>query len=571
MKLIYGITALCALLASCKSKTSDESSVLADSAAIASGEAIFKQDCSACHSFDRDAIGPRLGGVTASAPGEWIMNFVSDPKKMIESGDERANKLYDRFKTIMPSFTHYDNEKRQQIFAFLKSNENVAKAEITDDPNALKDPIPEKIAMSDLVAELKLVSSIPFSSEEKPRTRIVKLEIQPGTNKLFALDLRGKLYDISGSEPVVYFDMTPNRPAFIHKPGLATGFGSVAFHPEFVSNGLMYTTHTEPAGTQAADFAYADSIPVTLQWVLTEWKAANPGQSTFSGGGRELLRINMVTGMHGVQEICFNPYAKRGSKDYGLLYVGVGDGACVEYNFPELVRHQLLWGSIIRIDPKGNNSKNGKYGIPADNPFAHEQSPEVYAFGFRNPHHITWLKSGVMLASNIGQHEIESYSIIRNGGDYGWPIREGSFLHNERGNINVVYPLPADDASFNITYPVIQYDHDEGNAMSDGFEYLGSAVPLLKGKFLYGDILRGRLFFSDVKEIVPGKQAAIHEWQVSIDGKISTMEQLCGEKRVDMRVGRDARGELYVFTKPDGKIYQIVGAHMISSSPIAAQ
>ncbi|MGC3946899.1 MAG: PQQ-dependent sugar dehydrogenase [Chryseolinea sp.] len=570
MKLIYGIVAAGMLFSSCKSKTSDESVPLTDSAAIASGEAVFKQDCSACHAFDRDAIGPRLGGVTASASGEWIMNFISDPKKMIELGDERANKLYDRFKTMMPSFSHYDNEKVQQILAFLKSKESVAKAEVADDPNALKDPIPEKIAMSDLVAELRLVATIPYSSEEKPRTRIVKLEIQPGTNKLFALDLRGKLYDISGSSPALYFDMTPNRPAFIHKPGLATGFGSVAFHPEFETNGLMYTTHTEPAGTKPADFAYADSIQVTLQWVLTEWKSTNPGQATFSGEGRELLRINMVTGMHGVQEICFNPYAKRGSKDYGLLYVGIGDGACVEYNFPELVRHQLLWGSIIRIDPKGNNSKNGKYGIPADNPFVLKQSPEVYAFGFRNPHHITWLRSGTMLASNIGQHEIESYSIIKSGADYGWPIREGSFLHNERGNINVVYPLAPDDASSNITYPVIQYDHDEGNAMGDGFEYIGSAIPLLKGKFLYGDILHGRLFYSNVSELVPGKKAVVHEWQVSVDGKLTTMEHLCGDKRVDMRVGRDAKGELYVFTKPDGKIYQVVNARLTSSSPSAA-
>ncbi|MEJ1239988.1 PQQ-dependent sugar dehydrogenase [Chryseolinea sp. T2] len=570
MKLIYGIVAAGMLFTSCKSKTSDESLPVSDTAAIASGEAIFKQDCSACHTFDRDAIGPRLGGVTASATGEWIISFISDPKKMIDSGDERANKLYDRFKTIMPAFSQYDKEKMQQIFAFLKSKEGVAKEETADDPNALKDPIPEKIAMSDLIAELKLVANIPFSSEEKPRTRIVKLEVQPGTNNLFVLDQRGKLYTMINGKASVYFDMAAHMPAFINKPGLATGFGSIAFHPEFVANGLMYTTHTEPAGSRPADFGYADSILVTLQWVLTEWKTSNPAQTTFSGEGRELLRINMVTGMHGVQEVTFNPYAKRGGKDYGMLYVGIGDGACVEYNFPELVRHQLLWGSIIRIDPKGSNSKNGKYGIPADNPFAQKQSPEVYAFGFRNPHHITWLRSGTMLASNIGQHEIESYSIIKSGADYGWPIREGSFLHNEKGNINVVYPLAPDDAKAGITYPIIQYDHDEGNAMSDGFEYLGTAVPLLKGKFLYGDIPKGRLFFSNVNEMTEGKQAVIHEFQVSVDGKLTTMEKLCGDGRVDVRIGRDAKGELYIFTKPDGKIYQVTGAHLTASAPTAA-
>jgi glucose/arabinose dehydrogenase len=331
----------------------------------------------------------------------------------------------------------------------------------------------------------------------------------------------------------------------------------------------MYTTHTEPAGTQIADFAYADSIQVTLQWVLTEWKTNDPKATSFKGEGRELLRINMVTGIHGVQEATFNPYAKRGDKDYGMLYVGVGDGGCVENNFPDLVRHRKPWGSIIRIDPQGKNSLNGHYGIPSDNPFAGQDGAEIYAFGFRNPHHITWLKSGDMLASNIGQHEIESYNLIRKGGDYGWPIREGTFLHNERGNINVVYPLAANDATAGIIYPVIQYDHDEGNAMSDGFEYTGKAVPLLKGKFLYGDIPKGRLFFSEVKDIRLGEQAGIKEWRVSFEGKLMTMDQLCGDQRVDVRVGRDGNGELYLFTKPDGKVYQIVGAQLKSTSTAA--
>ena len=106
--------------------------------------------------------------------------------------------------------------------------------------------------------------------------------------------------------------------------------------------------------------------------------------------------------------------------------------------------------------------------------------------------------------------------------------------------------------------------------MSDGFEYTGKDVPLLKGKFLYGDIPKGRLFYSDVKEIAPGERAEIKEWQVTFNGQLTTMEQLCGDQRVDMRVGRDGNGELYVFTKPDGKVYQIVSAHLQSASPASA-
>src|SRR5690606_29564350 len=105
--------------------------------------------------------------------------------------------------------------------------------------------------------------------------------------------------------------------------------------------------------------------PVTLQWVLTEWKTENPNAPVFSGSGRELLRINMVHRFHGMQEIAFNPVSKPGDDDYGLLYITIGDGGSVEFGYPVLVHStEKIWGTIGRIDPAGNNSRNGQYGIP---------------------------------------------------------------------------------------------------------------------------------------------------------------------------------------------------------------
>ena len=102
---------------------------------------------------------------------------------------------------------------------------------------------------------------------------------------------------------MLYLDMVKEKPKFIHRPGLATGFGSFAFHPEFQKNGLLYTTHVESPGSGKADFAYNDSIKVTLQWVLSEWKTETPNAFPFTGKSRELLRVNMVGSFHGVQEI----------------------------------------------------------------------------------------------------------------------------------------------------------------------------------------------------------------------------------------------------------------------------
>jgi hypothetical protein len=41
-------------------------------------------------------------------------------------------------------------------------------------------------------------------------------------------------------------------------------------------------------------------------------------------------------------------------------------------------------------------------------------------------------------------------------------------------------------------YPVAMYDHDEGVAISGGFAYNGK-IPALGGKFVFGDINRGRV------------------------------------------------------------------------------
>jgi glucose/arabinose dehydrogenase len=273
----------------------------------------------------------------------------------------------------------------------------------------------------------------------------------------------------------------------------------------------------------------------------------------------------MVQGIHGLQEIAFNPLAKKGDKDYGMLYIGIGDGGSVEKGYPFLIHSiEKIWGTILRIDPAGRNSGNGKYGIPADNPFAKSSDEktlkEIYAYGFRNPHRISWSQSGQMLACNIGLTNIEALYIIKPGSDCGWPVREGKFLLNPYGNLDKVHPLPPGDSSYHITYPVAQYDHDEGKAISGGFEYQGNEVPELKGKYFFGDIPTGRLFFVNMTDLKQGISAPIKEWKVAINGVSKTLREICGTDRVDLHFGKDINGELYILTKPDGKMYQLASA-----------
>ncbi len=52
---------------------------------------------------------------------------------------------------------------------------------------------------------------------------------------------------------------------------------------------------------------------------------------------------------------------------------------------------------------------------------------EIYAYGFRNAHRLSWDTDGTMFASDIGMDNIEEINIVRNGENYGWMRREGYF------------------------------------------------------------------------------------------------------------------------------------------------
>jgi glucose/arabinose dehydrogenase len=553
---------------SCKSGSSpDKNFIPEDSITIAKGESVFNHNCGSCHNFKQDGIGPQLSSITKTVGPEWLMQFIHDPQKTIESGDQRAKKLFEKYHTVMPAFPSIPDEELTSIIAFLNIHKEEPRNEETDDSTVIANPIQKPIELSTLTINIELVTQFPASSDKGklPLTRITKMGYQPDKTGPFILDIRGKLYKLENNHPVVYMDMANLKPKFITEPGLGTGFGSFAFHPGFSKNGLIYTTHTEPTGTAKADFATGDTLKKGLQWVLTEWKTNQPAATPFTGTGRELLRIDFTTDMHGVQEITFNPLAKQGDKDYGMLYIGIGDGGCVENGYAQLAHSRAkIWGTVLRIDPTGSNSTNGRYGIPALNPFVKDNSAnelkEIYAYGFRNPHRITWIQSGEMFVTNIGQGNIESVNLVNPGNDFGWPVREGNFALNPSANLNKAHPLPANDSTYHFTYPVIEYDHGEGKAISGGYEYTGNAIAALKGKFIFGDIPSGRLFYTNIADIEQGKQAAIREWKVAVNGITKPLTELCGSGRVDLHFGRDNHGEIYILTKADGKLYKLTSA-----------
>lgn len=525
------------------------------------GMELFNLHCASCHNFSENGIGPNLTGVTSAVEKEWLVKFIHNPPEVIASGDPRAVQLFEKYQAYMPPFPMLEGEDLEDILGFIHKFSEGEKRNKNNRPGGLINPVLEKIATADLTLELEEYLRVPPSSDVTPLTRINKMTPIPG-GRLFLHDLRGKLFEINPDRSLSeYLDVTAFLPEFIDNPGKASGLGSWAFHPDFEENGLFYTTHTEPKGAAPADFRIPDSMRITLQSVLLEWKATEPGAPAFEGTHRELLRVDMISAGHTFQELVFNPLATPNTAEYGMLYLGIGDGGAALRGYSSFCdNNKQIWSSVLRIDPTGDNSANGKYGIPPDNPFVNTPGAlgEVWANGFRNPHRISWDEtgSGKMIITNIGQHSLEELNLGKAGANYGWPYREGTFLFDADANPELVYPLPEEGDAF--TYPVAQYDHDEGSAVSGGFVYAGKEVPLLTGKYVFGDISRGTVFYTEVAEMIDGQQAPVYKLKVSINGEVSDMETISENKRVDLRIGQDAGGELYLLTKGNGAVYKIV-------------
>lgn len=530
---------------------------------VQEGMALFNQNCASCHNFSSNEIGPNLSGITAAVSKDWLKQFIQNPQQMIADGDERASAQFEKFKVYMPAFSQFDDNQLENLLGFIHKFSEGEKRNKSNRKGGLVNPIPEKIAPATHALVVEDFVTLPASAPNAPDTRINTFRPLQTKQKerLFVADLRGVLFEIMDGKPQPFLDMNQWVGNFIDRPGLGSGLGSFAFHPEFERNGLLYTTHTEPANTQKADFAVPEGAKSTLQWVISEWQMEDPNAGVFAGQRRELLRVDMVTGIHGFQDLTFNPTAKPGSADYGLLYLGIGDGGAALAGHPEICQNETsIWGSIIRIDPSGNNSKNKNYGIPKDNPYADQPNKvgEIWSRGFRNPHRIAWNEKGEkMLVSNIGQHSVEEVNLITKGGDFGWPYREGSFVFDVNANPEMVYPLDQEEKG-SFLNPVIQYDHDEGNAVSGGYFYWGKKIPSLKGKYIFGDIARGTLFMTDEAQLEQGKAAPLQKVNLVVNGTPTSFQEIRPNERVDLRFGQDHKGDLYVFTKSNGKVYRVM-------------
>jgi glucose/arabinose dehydrogenase len=460
-------------------------------------------------------------------------------------------------------------------------------APAADEP--IQDPLPDP-TQSALGITVEEFAQFPKTEPVPPPTdprlmrhaRINYLgEVPDGSGRLYVPDLNGRVYLMKpGEAPHVYLDLGATfAPDFFSGRGLGTGSGFVAFHPDFKRNGKFYTVHSENGAGLAKPTTWPTQPNPILHSVVTEWTADDPAADTFSGTRREVMRIGFTGQVHAIQQIDFNPGARKGSREYGVLYLASGDGGQgASTTGPQDLA--TPYGKILRIDPAGTNGTGGRFGIPRDNPFAGDDGvlDEIYAIGMRDPHRFSWdPATGRMYLGHIGEHRIEAVYEVRAGDNFGWSEREGPFVYKRGDPQCGVYPLPENDEQNGYVYPVAAFDHnpppghplcsDSGHAISGGFVYRGHDVPQLRGKYVFTDLVDGRVFYTEANEMRRGRpMATIHELMVyDAAGKRTSFQELVGDARVDLRFGQDRRGELYLLAKANGKVWQVTGTKRFAS------
>ena len=545
---------------------------------ISSGRALFAQHCASCHEIERGLFGPPLGGITRLLSPVELTAWIAEPAQVLASGDARANALFERYKVPMPPYSFLGDEAIRSIIAYLEDETTRRDLQpFAVELNTSTESAPRLIPLvedSGLVVELEDYAQIPRLPDRPAYKGIAILRPDPReTNALLVSDLMGIIYQVKDGKVRKDFDIRPHFPRFVYEPGVATGLGSFAFHPDYLANGLLYTTHAElwqgEACINPMDIppVIPDDASPRLAWVLTEWQVVDPRAPRFVGPSREVMRWVTPTTGHGSQEIAFAPTQGPGDPDHGMLYIGHGDGGSINIKYPQNTGHpRTLLGSIMRIDPSGSNGFGGGYGIPSDNPFAEAEDPtirrEIWAYGFRNAHRMSWdLAHGKrMIAVDIGETNVEEVNLIQPGGAYGWGV--GSLEGTTRIDIltdpTVVFPATEAELAPYVS-PHGQYMHDDGTAVTGGYVYHGP-IEALRDKYVFGDIVNGRLFYMNMGADL--SDHTIYELKIVRDNEITSIKALSQVDRAHLRVSYDPRdGFLYVFTKDDGMIRRVTDAY----------
>ena len=424
-------------------------------------------------------------------------------------------------------------------------------------------------------------------------------------DQLFIADERdGRIYNITGGSPVLWFDVSNaiqsttgrqlNTDSFFHG-----GLRSIAFHPDFASNGKLYTSLMEDRPSNSDLHHYlSDEAALDADSVLVEWTVNIETMMVDPSSYREVFRVGIPEYDHPIKQILFDTSTEAGDSNYGLLYIAHGDGSRESTTTLGGQGNDAL-GKILRINPFANGSSN--YTIPDSNPFVGDSTmlDEVWSLGHRNPHHLAFTQNGSLLVSDVGRDNIDEINLVMPGADYGWLQREGAYqLLNQPGLADGIAVLPEKDEDNLFVYPVAQFGHTgsvgesfTGQGIGGGFAVENGSE--LNGLYFYVDFPRsGEIFHSRITDLLaaniqgpPETLTVARTWRDStefdhdnnpntapIESSLKSIVQTANgfvniNDRVDVRIGQGPSGELYIYSKRNNMVYRI--SNSMQSEPVA--
>jgi glucose/arabinose dehydrogenase len=358
-----------------------------------------------------------------------------------------------------------------------------------------------------------------------------------GSNLLFVVEQhQARVWSFPNEEDAKDKQLFLQLPDPINR-GNEEGLLGLAFHPKYKQNGQFFVYYS--ANDQSRGGLHRSSVVSRFRVSKDDPRKADP-----SSEERIWVSAEDPYENHNGGCIAFGPD--------GYLYISLGDSGAAGDPLTTGQNPSDWFGSILRIDV--DHPANGlPYGIPKDNPRRREPSrfghwaPEVFCIGLRNVWKFTFdRKTGTLWAGDVGQDQWEMVHILKNGGNYGWSLKEG--FHNFRTNQR------ADRAS-KIIPPLVEYPHhpgqrptpnrkDDGRSITGGYVYRGKALPDLVGVYVYGDFESGRIWGLREKD---GKSVANAEL---IDLKHNPKLNVAA-------FGEDPEGELFILAF-DGRIHRLV-------------
>lgn len=297
------------------------------------------------------------------------------------------------------------------------------------------------------------------------------------------------------------------------------GLLGLAFHPRFEQNGRFYLNTVVSVGGK-------DTTQLTEWQVPTGVPLDRASPQTPASQQRVLLRLEQPYPNHNAGQLAFGPD--------GFLYIGFGDGGWKDDPLKAGQDRKNLLGKMLRVDVD-HTLPGLEYAIPSDNPFVgrSDTRPEIFALGLRNPWRYSFAPDGRLIVADVGQNSWEEVSIVPAGANMGWSVREASHC----------FPPDSTCRAEGFTDPVYEYGREDGRSITGGYVYLGQKVPSLRGKYLFGDFVTGRIWALELPSTAGGKAKAamsLGRWPLLL----STF-------------GRDASGEVYVGDFGSGRIFRI--------------